>query len=124
LGDLYTWMRIANPDDTEAFFTELKNLWLERNPNIYGGNHLTVQTISSTPVQPQSNKALELFAEIAQHLEYTGNMYNAKNVYSFVECELYNRLGGIEAYLAKLLKKNLSDIKFQPIIVMKSLEKE
>ena len=31
-GDFYIWMKIANPANINAYFTELKNLWLERNP--------------------------------------------------------------------------------------------
>src|SRR3954452_17663437 len=33
-GDFYTWMKIAGPVDINAYFTELKNLWLEHNPVI------------------------------------------------------------------------------------------
>ena len=35
-GDFYTWMRIANPAGINAFFTELKNMWLERGQNLSG----------------------------------------------------------------------------------------
>ena len=34
--DLYTWMKIANPAGINAFFTELKNLWLECPSNLNG----------------------------------------------------------------------------------------
>src|SRR6266511_3038506 len=37
-GDFYTWMRIANPGGINAFFTELKNMWLERRPNLNEGS--------------------------------------------------------------------------------------
>ncbi|CAG8715516.1 12260_t:CDS:1, partial [Cetraspora pellucida] len=33
-GDFYTWMRIANPAGINAFFTELKNMWLEHGQNL------------------------------------------------------------------------------------------
>src|SRR6185436_9075592 len=36
-GELYTWMKIANPAGINAFFTELKNMWLERTPNLNEG---------------------------------------------------------------------------------------
>jgi hypothetical protein len=36
IGDFYTWMRIANPEGINAFFTELKNMWLERGQNLSG----------------------------------------------------------------------------------------
>ncbi|GES79857.1 hypothetical protein GLOIN_2v1481897 [Rhizophagus clarus] len=35
-GDFYTRMRIANPGGINAFFTELKNMWLEREQNLSG----------------------------------------------------------------------------------------
>ena len=35
-GDPYSWMRIANPAGIDAFFIELKNLWLEHPPNLNG----------------------------------------------------------------------------------------
>ncbi|RIB20008.1 hypothetical protein C2G38_2035590 [Gigaspora rosea] len=37
-GELYTWMKIANPDNINAFFIELKNMWLEHSPNLYKGS--------------------------------------------------------------------------------------
>ncbi|CAG8592185.1 20674_t:CDS:2 [Cetraspora pellucida] len=37
-GKLYTWMKITNPDGIDAFFTELKNMWLECPPNLYKGS--------------------------------------------------------------------------------------
>ena len=33
-GDLFTWMRIANPAGIDAFFIQLKDLWLEHNPSV------------------------------------------------------------------------------------------
>src|SRR5271154_5461607 len=36
-GDLYTWMRAVAPAGIDAFFTQLKNMWLERKPNLIDG---------------------------------------------------------------------------------------
>src|SRR5215216_5972814 len=36
-GDLFTWMRIANPAGIDVFFTQLKDLCLERNPSVSTG---------------------------------------------------------------------------------------
>ncbi|CAG8603199.1 9095_t:CDS:1 [Diversispora eburnea] len=36
-GKLYTWMKIANPTGIDEFFTALKNMWLERTPNLNEG---------------------------------------------------------------------------------------
>src|ERR1051325_24797 len=38
-GDLYTWMRAVAPGGIDAFFTNLKDMWLERAPNLNGGQN-------------------------------------------------------------------------------------
>ncbi|CAG8607928.1 1775_t:CDS:2 [Cetraspora pellucida] len=43
MGNFYTWMRIANPAGINAFFTELKKIWLEHAPNL-----------NEAPIIPQS----------------------------------------------------------------------
>ncbi|CAG8721545.1 7182_t:CDS:2 [Cetraspora pellucida] len=35
-GNFYTWMRIVNPVGINAFFTELKNMWLKHRQNLSG----------------------------------------------------------------------------------------
>src|SRR6185437_11659302 len=52
-GELYTWMKIANPGGIDAFFTELKNMWLERPPNLYRGS-IPDQTPQVSPITSQS----------------------------------------------------------------------
>ena len=54
-GDLFTWMRIADPGDIDAFFIQLKDLWLERNPSVSTGqipilHQLELQPVLPTPV--------------------------------------------------------------------------
>jgi hypothetical protein len=39
-GDFFMMMRIANPAGINAFFTELKSIWLERTPNLNGARIL------------------------------------------------------------------------------------
>ncbi|CAG8538505.1 6349_t:CDS:2, partial [Ambispora gerdemannii] len=60
-GDFYTWMRIANPAGINAFFTELKNMWLERAPNLNGqvSQQSSYNTkIIEAPIIPQSIEKL------------------------------------------------------------------
>ncbi|PKK57383.1 hypothetical protein RhiirC2_798136 [Rhizophagus irregularis] len=62
-GDLYIWMRSANPAiaGINEFFTELKNLWLERNPNIHAS-----QNNSSAEIDKLNSKITSLQAQLAQ----------------------------------------------------------
>ncbi|RIB07773.1 hypothetical protein C2G38_2252421 [Gigaspora rosea] len=55
-GELYTWMKIANPGGITAFFTELKNMWLERPPNLYRGSIPSIpdQISQAPPIASQS----------------------------------------------------------------------
>jgi len=46
-------MKIANPAGINAFFTELKNLWLERPPNLYKGS-IPNQISQAPPITSQS----------------------------------------------------------------------
>ncbi|RHZ47833.1 hypothetical protein Glove_566g64 [Diversispora epigaea] len=49
-GDLYTWMRSDNPLDINAFFSSLKNMWLERRPSpSYESQIPQVSTVSEQP---------------------------------------------------------------------------
>ena len=38
-GELFTWMRSDAPAGLNEFFIALKNMWLERTPNLYGGSN-------------------------------------------------------------------------------------
>ena len=38
-GDLYTWMRAVVPASINAFFTNLKDMWLEHAPNLNGSQN-------------------------------------------------------------------------------------
>ena len=62
-GDLYTWMRIANPAGIDAFFTELKNLWLERPPNLNGVQ--TSQNNLSAEIEKLNSQIASLQAQLA-----------------------------------------------------------
>jgi hypothetical protein len=54
-GDFYTWMRIANPAGINAFFTELKNMWLERGQSLGGIPEGTSQIVNQVQALPGIN---------------------------------------------------------------------
>ncbi|RIB10235.1 hypothetical protein C2G38_2206696 [Gigaspora rosea] len=66
-GELYTWMKIANPAGINAFFTELKNMWLERPPNLYRGSIPSIpDQISQTLAVNIQNKSHSDSSSISQ----------------------------------------------------------
>ena len=94
-GDFYTWMKIANPPDIDAYFTELKNLWLERNPVItssgagsYGIASIQ-QTIETLPIPKKDDFKIQL----ARDLAYTGIASDDATLEKFIYEELQKRLG-------------------------------
>src|SRR3954447_23075013 len=97
-GDFYTWMKIAGPVDIDAYFTKLKNLWLERNPCVS-----TQIPIVSQPIQPiltpqndtlaEGNKALELVKRLSKDLDYSGIATDVDTIGTFIYDDLGRRLG-------------------------------
>ncbi len=61
-GDLYTWMRIANPAGIDAFFTKLKNLQLEHPSNLNGIQ--TFQNNSSVEIEKLNSQIASLQAQL------------------------------------------------------------
>ncbi|PKK57940.1 hypothetical protein RhiirC2_797132, partial [Rhizophagus irregularis] len=126
----YTWMRIANPAGIDAFFTELKNLWLEHPPNL---NRIqTSQNNSSAEIKKLNSQIASLQAQLAQpaqvypqNNEVSANFEKLNSKIAFLEAQLAEsmqhqrseslpfgglekRLGKIEALLAKLAKDSKS----------------
>ncbi|RIA88551.1 hypothetical protein C1645_826189, partial [Glomus cerebriforme] len=62
-GDLYTWMRAVAPAGIDAFFTNLKDMWLERAPNLNGDQNY--QNNSSAEIE----NALTFDRHLNQELE-------------------------------------------------------
>ena len=126
-GDLFTWMRIANPAGIDAFFTELKNMWLERIPNLNVGQNY--QNSSSTEIdkldakiasleaqlaqaqaQPQNNDALDRMHVLAGRLGIPLDApKDASYLDKYITDELIKRLGVVEIHLAKLSKEGTRD---------------
>ena len=98
-GDFYTWMKIANPANIDAFFTELKNLWLERNPAICGASYsqAIIQPQETAPI-PQKEK---LSVRLARDLQYSGLGMDDETLEKFIYEELGKRLGAKTAHVRK-----------------------
>ncbi|CAB5376580.1 unnamed protein product [Rhizophagus irregularis] len=93
-GDLYIWMRSANPAiaGINEFFTELKNLWLERNPNIHAS-----QNNSPAEIDKLNSKIASLQAQLAQPAQ----------VYASADFEKLNsKIASLEAQLAEFIQVN------------------
>jgi hypothetical protein len=83
-----TRLRIANPNTIDAFFTQLRIIWLESGGA--SANRVIEETI--IPI-PQKNIALEKFNDIARRLGYSGDLNDPMAIHNFVEFDLTNKLG-------------------------------
>src|SRR3954453_6992154 len=120
-GDLYTWMRAVNPAGINAFFTNLKDMWLEHAPNLNGGQNyqnnssaeieklnsqiasLQAQLAQPAQVHSQSNEALDKLYVLAERLGMpSGTPKDSMFLDKYITDELIKRLGVIETHLAEL----------------------
>jgi ribosomal protein L44E len=118
--ELFSRMEIAAPADIDAFFTNLKNIWLKRQPPTftYNGNRNLLQSNSSSslpviatnsppiPYQPQpqeiKNRSFDHLESIAMRLGYSDNASrNPDDLEIFIEEELYKRLGRVNYHVKK-----------------------
>jgi hypothetical protein len=94
-------MKIANPANIDAYFTELKNLWLERNSAISGGS------FSQVIIQPQPQETAtipqkeKLSIRLARDLQYLGIAMDDETLEKFIYNELGRRLEGKTAHVKK-----------------------
>ncbi|CAH1769741.1 14250_t:CDS:2, partial [Entrophospora sp. SA101] len=84
-GDFYTWMRIANPGGINEFFTELKNMWLERRPNSNEGS--TFNQVSVTNIPPVISQ-LETDSRQLQNKLHSDNDSIRAEIKSMIKSEL------------------------------------
>ena len=61
-GDLYTWMRTVAPAGIDAFFTQLKDMWLKHALNLNGGQNY--QSNSSAKIDKLNSKIASLEAQL------------------------------------------------------------
>ena len=68
--ELFTRMKVAQPTDIDAFFTNLKNMWLERRPSLF--NYGSANTMNGMASQvPQ---------QIVQQPSTTSTNYKSSNI--------------------------------------------
>ena len=97
-GDLYTWMQAVAPAGINAFFTNLKDMWLERAPNLNGGQNY--QNISSAEIDKLNSKIASLQAQLAQPAQV-----HSQNNEAFADFEKLNsKIAYLEAQLAESIQ--------------------
>ena len=105
-------MRIANPGGIDAFFTHLKNLWLEHNPNVSTSQipillQPELQPISiPTPVLQKDSlakeiKAIAFMKWLAGDLQYTELSSDVDILDHFIYSDLDKRIGCKTAHIRK-----------------------
>src|SRR5215216_90463 len=101
-GDLFTWMRIANPAGIDAFFIQLKDLWLERNPSVSTGqipilHQPELQSILPTPIPLKDDFKIRL----ARDLQYARIATDDATLEKFIYDDLKKKLGKTTAHVRK-----------------------
>src|ERR1044072_8109313 len=114
-------IRITNPADLNAFFTELRNIWLEAGGQVnipiqssyqaspQGVTLAEIEKLNSkiASLEAQIAKSIQVHSKLAQCLQLPENVVNSNNASifdSYINQELEKRLGVIEINLAKLTK--------------------
>jgi hypothetical protein len=97
-GDLYTWMRAVAPAGINAFFTNLKDMWLERAPNLNGGQNY--QNNSSAEIDKLNAKITSLQAQLSQPAQ----VYPQNNEASADFEKLNSKIASLEAQLAESIQ--------------------
>ncbi|RIA84136.1 hypothetical protein C1645_832721 [Glomus cerebriforme] len=123
-GDFYTWMRAVAPASIDAFFTQLKDMWLKRAPNLNGAQNyqsnssaeidklnskiasLEAQLVQPIQAQSQNNDALEKMYIRAVRLEMPVDApKDLTSLDNYINDELIRRLGIANTNYTKLSKK-------------------
>ena len=97
-GDLYTWMRAVAPGTINAFFTNLKDMWLERAPNLNGGQNY--QSNSSAEIEKLNSQIASLQAQLAQPAQ----VHLQNNEASAIFEKLNSKIASLEAQLAESMQ--------------------
>ena len=89
-------LRQVNPGNLDAFFTELRKIWLESRGRV--AENISYSTPSTSTIQPytdllvEGNKALEFIKQLAKDLQYSGIATDNATLEKFIYEELDNRL--------------------------------
>ncbi|GES81257.1 hypothetical protein GLOIN_2v1773489 [Rhizophagus clarus] len=97
-GDLYTWMRAVAPATINAFFTNLKDMWLEHAPNLNGGQNY--QSNSSAEIEKLNSQIASLQAQLAQPAQ----VHPQNNEASANFEKLNSKVASLEAQLAESMQ--------------------
>src|SRR5215216_7995676 len=87
-------MRIAGPGGIDAFFTQLKDLWLECNPSVSTGqipilHQPEFQPVIPTPISQKDDFKIRL----ARDLQYIGIATDDATLEKFIYDDLKKKLG-------------------------------
>src|SRR3954466_13129295 len=121
-------MRAVAPAGINAFFTNLKDVWLEHAPNLNGGQNyqnnssaeieklnsqiasLQAQLAQPAQVHSQSNEALDKLYVLAERLGMpSGTPKDSTFLDKYITDELIKRLSLIEIHLAELSRRGTRD---------------
>src|ERR1043165_8408782 len=97
-GDLYTWMRAVALGSIDAFFTNLKDMWLERAPNLNGDQNY--QNNSSAEIEKLNSQIASLQAQLAQPAQ----VHLQNNEASAIFEKLNSKIASLEAQLAESMQ--------------------
>src|SRR6266498_758283 len=93
-------MRMIAPADLNAYFQNLRALWLECGGQIWEGSE-NVPATQILAIQPQRSEADEDWLQLAKDLAYTGILKEHSVLKAFVYEELQKRLGSKTAHMRK-----------------------
>jgi hypothetical protein len=88
-------LRQVNPGNLDAFFTELRKIWLESRGRVAEN----ISTPSTSTIQPytdlsaEGNKALEFLKYLSKELDYLGIASDVETLSNYIYNELKYRLG-------------------------------
>jgi hypothetical protein len=91
-------MRIANPAGIDAFFIQLKDLWLERNPSVSTGQIPILPQPQEIASIPQKD---DFKIRLARDLQYTGIATDDATLEQFIYDDLQKKLGSRTAHVRK-----------------------
>jgi hypothetical protein len=92
-------MRIADPGGIDAFFIQLKDLWLERNPSVSTGQisilpqPQEIAHISQKDLSTEGKKAIAFTNRLSRDLQYSGLTSDIDTLEHFIYEELTKKLG-------------------------------
>jgi hypothetical protein len=95
-------LRQANPANLDAFFTNLRTIWLESRGRDIDQHLPPTQSLSAfQPQTAEANKAHDFIIRLARDLQYSGISTDNETLEKFIYEELNRRLGAKTAHIRK-----------------------